>query len=102
MSLNDWQKELTKLEYVGEAAAGLIKVKVNGLGYPTEVEIDDKVFESKDKQFISDVFCAACLDGIKKADAGAQQYMAQKLLDAYDQALYEQLGKGGFDDGTKN
>jgi len=102
MALTEWQQELAKMEYVGEAAAGLIKVRINGLGFPIAVEIDDGVFNSKDKQFISDVFVAACIDGIKKADAGVAEYMSKKLVEAYDQALYEKIDKGGLDGGYNN
>jgi nucleoid-associated protein EbfC len=102
MALPEWQKELDNTEYVGEAGGGLVKVKVSGLGLPTSVEIDDAIFNSKDKKFISDLFVAACSDGIKKADAAVAEFMTKKIQDAYDQALYSQINKGGQSGGYKN
>jgi len=54
--------------FTGEAGAGLVKVVVNSKGYIESVEIDDSIFKSEDKQFVSDLFSAATNDAFKKLD----------------------------------
>lgn len=70
------QQHLLNKEYVGEAGAGLVKITINAAGIAKKVDIDDSIFNNEDKNFISDLFCAALNDAIRKADADIRQQAA--------------------------
>ena len=71
--------ELKRMEIIGEAGAGLVKVVYNGLGEPLRVEIDDLIFKETDKQLISDLFVAATKQVIEKfSKIAIEAYVAQQ------------------------
>ncbi len=76
-----------KVIVVGESGAGMVKVTVNGLGYPIKIEIDDSLFTSKDKEFVCDLLIAAVVDGLKKSDEEARKIMTEQYKKAYEAQL---------------
>ena len=62
--------------YVGEAGGGLVKVVVNAKGYVSSVDIDDSIFKSDDKQFISDLFAAAVNNAFTKVEEALKDVLA--------------------------
>lgn len=76
-----------KVIVVGEAGAGMVKVTVNGLGYPTKIEIDDSLFVSKDKEFVCDLLIAAIVDGLRKSDEEVKKIMTEQYNKAYEEQL---------------
>ncbi|KKN37550.1 hypothetical protein LCGC14_0762330 [marine sediment metagenome] len=71
--------ERKRMEIVGEAGAGLVKIVYNGLGEPLRVEIDDLIFKETDKQLVSDLFVAATKQVIEKfSKIAVETYIAQQ------------------------
>jgi DNA-binding YbaB/EbfC family protein len=99
------KEEYEKISVDGEAGGGLVKVTVNGFGLPTSVTIDDSIFNSNDKQFISDLFVAATTNAIRKCDELVKKIVVDeynKYLDSVETSLYSVLGKNGFGNDPKN
>jgi DNA-binding protein YbaB len=99
---------LSTFKFVGEAGAGLVKVTVDGLGFPIKVEIDPSIFSETNAVLVSDLFVAATKDGIDKADLEVQEIMVkaymnkiqeyESCLDQYDAAaaVLDKLGGGKY------
>lgn len=66
---------LDKIEVIGEAGAGLVRLTYNGFNELTKVEIDDLIFKETDKQLISDLFVAASRQATKKLSEVAMEEM---------------------------
>lgn len=70
------QESVKQLEVTGEAGAGLIKVRMTGSMEVLRVDIDPAVL-SEDKEVLEDLLAAAVNDGVRRAQAAAQEKMAE-------------------------
>lgn len=61
------QEELAKLEVVGEAGGGLVKVRANGRKEVLKVTIDPSLL-GDDRDMLEDLVAAAVNDAVRKAD----------------------------------
>ncbi|MFT7006567.1 MAG: DNA-binding YbaB/EbfC family protein [Colwellia sp.] len=62
------QEELAKMEVVGEAGAGMVKVTMTGSHSVRKVELDDSLMED-DKDMIEDLLAAAVNDAVRRVEA---------------------------------
>ena len=69
------QESVRQLEVTGEAGAGLVRVRMTGVMEVLRVDIDPAVL-SEDKEVLEDLLAAAVNDGVRKAQAAAQEQMA--------------------------
>lgn len=76
-------------EYVGgtTVGAGLVKIVIDAAGIPIKVEIDDMIFNSDDKQMISDVFCAAYKEAYDKLKEDMVEYYQKTMKGLYGNNL---------------
>ena len=61
-------KEISEMEFEGEASNGLIKVTVSGENKVLAVNIDPSILNPDDKDMIEDLVMIAVNDAISKAD----------------------------------
>ncbi len=69
------QEELATTFVDGESGAGLVKIRMNCRHMVSMVSIDPSLMED-DKEMLEDLLTAAFNDGLRKADAAAQEKMA--------------------------
>ncbi len=70
------QEAVKSLEVDGEAAAGLVKVRMTGAMEVLRVDIDAAVM-TEEKEVLEDLLAAAVNDGVRRAQAAAQEKMAE-------------------------
>ncbi|MEE4202002.1 MAG: YbaB/EbfC family nucleoid-associated protein [Halieaceae bacterium] len=70
------QESVKQLEVQGESGAGLVKVRMSGAMEVLRVEIDPAVL-SEDKEVLEDLLAAAVNDGVRRAQAAAQEKMTE-------------------------
>jgi len=63
----DMQERLEKIEVVGEAGAGLVKVKSTAKGKIIGLDIDPKILQPNEKEVIEDLIVAAIATAQDKA-----------------------------------
>ena len=68
------QEELANLEVTGEAAAGLVKVTMNGKHAVRRVEIDPSLLD--DKEMLEDIVTAAINDAVNRIASTTQERMS--------------------------
>ena len=68
------QEELAKMEVVGEAGAGMVKVTMTGSHSVRKVELDDSLMED-DKDMIEDLLAAAVNDAVRRVEAQNKEKM---------------------------
>jgi nucleoid-associated protein EbfC len=73
------KESLTALRFVGEAGAGLVKVTINGLGYPIKVDIDESLLRMDKSEVLSDLISAAARIGMEKADEEIRNIMVKEF-----------------------
>jgi nucleoid-associated protein EbfC len=73
--VQELQAELERLELVGEAGAGLVKVTVNGKNETRRVEIDASLLKPDDKGVVEDLVVAACNDARRRVEELVQERM---------------------------
>ena len=69
------QDEIARLEIIGEAGAGMVKVTLTGKHQARKVEINPDALK-EDKEFLEDLIAAAINDAAQKLDAATQQKMS--------------------------
>lgn len=69
------QMEIARMEVVGEAGAGLVKVTLSGGHQARRVEINPEALK-EDKEFLEDLIAAAINDAAQKLDAATKEKMA--------------------------
>jgi len=63
------QEELAKMEVVGEAGAGMVKVTMLGSHSVRRVEIDDSLMgDADDKEMLEDLIAAAVNDAVRRVE----------------------------------
>lgn len=70
------QEAVKALEVDGEAAAGLVKVRMTGAMEVLRVDIDSAVM-SEEKEVLEDLLAAAVNDAVRRAQAASQEKMAE-------------------------
>jgi hypothetical protein len=70
------QEEIAKMEVVGEAGAGLVKVTMLGNHNVRRVEIDESLMED-DKDMIEDLVAAATNDAVRRVAEESESRMAK-------------------------
>jgi DNA-binding YbaB/EbfC family protein len=73
--VQELQSELERLEIVGQAGAGLVKVTVNGKNETRRVEIDASLLKPDDKGVVEDLVVAACNDARTRVEELVQERM---------------------------
>ena len=73
--VQELQAELERLEIVGEAGAGMVKVTVNGKNETRRVEIDASLLKPDDKGVVEDLVVAACNDARRRVEELVQERM---------------------------
>ena len=73
--VQELQSELERLEIVGQAGAGLVKVTVNGKNETRRVEIDASLLTPDEKGVVEDLIVAAANDARAKVEVRVQEQM---------------------------
>ena len=68
------QERVKQTQVTGEAGAGMVTVQMNGTMQVLRVNIDPAVF-NENKDMLEDLLAAAVNDGVRKAQAAAQEKM---------------------------
>ena len=79
--MQDVQNEIASLEVLGEAGAGLVKVRMTGRHEVRRVEIDPSLFRDdagdvSGREVLEDLIAAACNDAARRVEAAQQEKMA--------------------------
>ncbi|MBM68428.1 MAG: YbaB/EbfC family nucleoid-associated protein [Haliea sp.] len=69
------QEELAQKEVIGEAAAGLVRVTMNGRHDVKRVRIDDSVL-SESREVLEDLLAAAVNDAVRRVEEQNRESMA--------------------------
>jgi hypothetical protein len=69
------QQELAKMEVVGQAGGGMVKVTMTGKHDVKRIEIEDALFED-DKEMLEDLVAAAVNDANRQVEKTTQERMA--------------------------
>ena len=69
------QAAVKDIEVCGESGAGLVKVRMTGTMTVLAIDIDSAVL-TEEKAVLEDLVAAAVNDGVRKAQAAAQEKMA--------------------------
>ena len=72
------QDNLDKIEVVGAAGAGMVKIRATAKGRILAVDIDETLLAPSEKTMVEDLIAAAINDARAKADAAAAEEM-QKM-----------------------
>ncbi len=67
------QEEIEKMEVVGEAGGGMVKVTMTGKHELVKVEIDDSLMD--DKEMLEDLFAAAVNSSVRRVEDITQEKM---------------------------
>jgi len=70
------QEELANVEVTGESGAGLVKVSLTCRNEIRGLQIDPSLFED-DREMLEDLVIAAINDGLRRAEATAQERMGK-------------------------
>jgi DNA-binding YbaB/EbfC family protein len=73
--VQELQAQLERLEIVGNAGAGMVKVTVNGKGETRRIDIDRSLLKPEDKGVVEDLVVAACNDARAKVEQTVQEQM---------------------------
>ncbi len=74
--MQDAQEEIAKMEVVGEAGAGMVKVTMLGNHNVRRVEIDPSLMED-DKEMVEDLVAAAINDAVRRVEQANQEKMGE-------------------------
>lgn len=69
------QEELEKIEVIGEAGAGDVKVTMTAKHYAKKIEISDDI-KNEDKEILEDLIAAAINDAASKVEKITQEKMS--------------------------
>ncbi|MBM3644463.1 MAG: YbaB/EbfC family nucleoid-associated protein [Alphaproteobacteria bacterium] len=75
--MQEMQATLDRLEVVGSAGAGLVKVTVSGKNETRRVEIDPSLFAPGEKGVVEDLIVAAANDARAKVEATVAERMRE-------------------------
>ena len=77
-NMEKMQENMTKLEVLGQAGGGLVKVTMNGKHGVKNVTIDDSLL-ADDKDMLEDLVTAAINDAVRKVERETQDKYADAL-----------------------
>jgi DNA-binding YbaB/EbfC family protein len=69
------QEELARMQVIGEAGGGMVKVEMNGKHEVSRVTIDPSV-AGDDRELLEDLVTAAINDAVRKVEATSQQRLS--------------------------
>ena len=69
------QEELARMQVIGEAGGGMVKVEMNGKHEVSRVTIDPSV-AGDDREMLEDLVTAAINDAVRKVEATSQQRLS--------------------------
>lgn len=72
--MQQMQEEVAKLEVVGEAGAGLVKVTMTGRNDVRSVDIDDSLMQ-EEKEMLEDLLAAAVNDAVRRIEEAKSEKM---------------------------
>ena len=75
--MDEAQAKLDSIEVEGSAGGGMVKVRATAKGRIIGVSIDDGLMVAEEKQMLEDLVAAAFNDARTKADAKANEQMAE-------------------------
>jgi nucleoid-associated protein EbfC len=75
--LADLQEELARIVVIGEAGAGLVKVRASAKGEVAGLDIDPSILVASEKEVVEDLILAAINDAQAKAKTRSEQEMAR-------------------------
>ncbi len=70
------QEDIAKMEVVGEAGAGMVKVTMLGNHNVRRIEIDPSLMED-DKEMLEDLMAAAVNDAVRRVEETSKEKMAE-------------------------
>ncbi len=73
-NMQEAQAEIAKMEILGEAGGGLVKVTMTGKHELVKVEIDDSLMD--DKEMLEDLFAASVNSAVRKVESVSSERMA--------------------------
>jgi hypothetical protein len=71
------QQELAALEVEGQAGGGLVRLTMSGKGDIVRLKIDPTLLKPDEAEIVEDLVLAAARDAKSKAEAAAQERMAE-------------------------
>lgn len=75
--MQQMQEELARMEVVGEAGAGMVKVTMYGNHNIKRVEIDPSLLGDEDeKEMLEDLIAAATNDAVRRVEEANKEHMA--------------------------
>lgn len=72
-------EELSKLEFEGQAGAGMVVVTVNGAQQLTSCTIDPKLIEDNDRELIEELVVSATNDAIARSKKESAEELQRRL-----------------------
>ena len=98
-NLQKAQEELMKIEKIGIAGGGMVKVKMNGRHQMLRIAIDPSLLNAESKQTLEELVCAAVNDVVNKIEGASKEKMTD-LMSGLE--LPEGFNLPGPDDTTQN
>lgn len=77
--MKETQDKLSKIEVIGEAGAGAVKINFNAQNYARSVMIDDEILK-EDKTILLELIAAAINDGAKKIEKEKEKIVANPSM----------------------
>lgn len=77
--MKEAQEKLAKIEVIGEAGAGAIKIKMNAQNYAKEVFIDDDILK-EEKIILQDLIASAINDATQKIEKEKEKLIGANML----------------------
>src|SRR5437870_4599696 len=75
--MQEAQRELEKLEVVGESGGGLVKVTMTGRHDVKRVSIDNSLFDIDSKEMLEDLVAASVNDAVRKIERETRSRMGK-------------------------
>ncbi len=72
------QEEIARMEVVGEAGGGMVKVTMNGKHEVQKVQIEPAVI-GEDREMLEDLVAAAINDAVRRVETQSQQRMSEMM-----------------------
>lgn len=77
--MKEAQEKLAKIEVIGEAGAGAVKIRMNAQNYAKDVFIDDDILK-EEKIILQDLIAAAINDAAQKIEKEKEKLVGANML----------------------
>ena len=77
--MKEAQEKLSKIEVIGEAGAGAVKIRMNAQNYAKDVFIDDEILK-EEKVILQDLIAAAINDAAQKIEKEKEKLVGANML----------------------